>query len=720
MSFTEVLAELAVNLRLDSSQFATGATRAAGSARKLEQGLGGVPRGVTAITTALGGLAGSFAGGILIGGVAELGNKLVELGTGAIEHAAALKVTSQQLGVTTDDLQRYRFAAGQVGLEQEKVDLGLKRLNKSVGLADRGLGPGAKAFAAMGISVRDASGHLKTVGAILPEVAGYIAKLPDPAARAALEFQLFGRSGQDMAPLLNKGAEGVKSLVAQADKAGAVISPQLIERAHELEVRFTKLKTVIETKTEAGLLTAIEKIGDAADGVGKKVQGADDWLAKLQASADEWDKKNNVPTKSQFLGQFATEPLQAFDKWLLDVQGHAADIDRQLGIPAPKAFIQSLTDEFKAENVQGIRNLGKLLSGVVDVIDQLPGAAARAWRGFSQNWDLITAKTAAMGASIRKSLGSDLDGAWTTLKQKVKEGGDAFHDLWNRVVGHSYVPDMVDAIAAQMQRLDAVMVAPISAATAKAGDKFRELAGKLAELERQLFPEAAAKNVLADNIKTINDGLKAGAIDETTWLASLDRLMGGSAVTLTTETIPALAEVKQNIDGIGGSIDESPMLPWLDKMMGALQGVGELVDQVFGHKAGGIFGAIVNAVGAIAPLFSGGFKGFKVTAPSASQPFGDINFAHRALGGPVVPGRMYEVGENGPEYVSFGSRGYVHPHKGGNDNRRPYFDLRGAVITTDLLQQMNRIGEVATGRGAIMGAAAAEQRGARRASQRIP
>jgi hypothetical protein len=41
-------------------------------------------------------------------------------------------------------------------------------------------------------------------------------------------------------------------------------------------------------------------------------------------------------------------------------------------------------------------------------------------------------------------------------------------------------------------------------------------------------------------------------------------------------------------------------------------------------------------------------------------------------------------------------------------------------MTPDLLRQMNQIGEVATGRGAIMGAAAAEQRGFRRASQRIP
>jgi hypothetical protein len=53
----------------------------------------------------------------------------------------------------------------------------------------------------------------------------------------------------------------------------------------------------------------------------------------------------------------------------------------------------------------------------------------------------------------------------------------------------------------------------------------------------------------------------------------------------------------------------------------------------------------------------------------------------RAQGGPVTPGRAYLVGEKGPEVVSFGSRGYVHPNKGNSAPLRlvvapsPYFDV---------------------------------------------
>lgn len=38
----------------------------------------------------------------------------------------------------------------------------------------------------------------------------------------------------------------------------------------------------------------------------------------------------------------------------------------------------------------------------------------------------------------------------------------------------------------------------------------------------------------------------------------------------------------------------------------------------------------------------------------------------RASGGPVSPGEPYLVGEKGPEIVTFGHRGFVHPNKGGS------------------------------------------------------
>jgi len=93
----------------------------------------------------------------------------------------------------------------------------------------------------------------------------------------------------------------------------------------------------------------------------------------------------------------------------------------------------------------------------------------------------------------------------------------------------------------------------------------------------------------------------------------------------------------------------------------------------------------------------------------------------KASGGPVSPGSWYMVGEKGPERFIPKVPGVIIDHQtafGGG--QRLYFDLRGAVVTRDLLEQMNRIGEVSAMRGATLGASGALHVSAKRQERRFP
>jgi len=95
-----------------------------------------------------------------------------------------------------------------------------------------------------------------------------------------------------------------------------------------------------------------------------------------------------------------------------------------------------------------------------------------------------------------------------------------------------------------------------------------------------------------------------------------------------------------------------------------------------------------------------------LTANSASSSSGSANiFAQvlstvfgggRADGGAVRAGTTYLVGERGPELFRSGASGTIIPNinLGGGASSQPIlFDLRGAVLTEDLLNQMNAIGQ---------------------------
>lgn len=191
--------------------------------------------------------------------------------------------------------------------------------------------------------------------------------------------------------------------------------------------------------------------------------------------------------------------------------------------------------------------------------------------------------------------------------------------------------------------------------------------------------------------------------------------------------------VPDMVDEIGQSISDlqrvlvDPSLSATQKVAGAFQALAGTIGNIFGHKAGGIIGSIANFAMAIAPLF-GGRTNFG-SAALINEP-SPVNLSST----PYIPGfakggggtfqgfggvdkNLISMNGSPIARVSRGEHFSVSPNAAAN---RPYFDLRGAVMTEDLLSQMNQIGQVATGHGAILGAGAAEQRAGRRARRMIP
>jgi len=92
-----------------------------------------------------------------------------------------------------------------------------------------------------------------------------------------------------------------------------------------------------------------------------------------------------------------------------------------------------------------------------------------------------------------------------------------------------------------------------------------------------------------------------------------------------------------------------------------------------------------------------------------------------ASGTGYFPGGSTMVGEYGPERVNLprGSQVVANHKLGGGGSSPLHFDLRGAVMTQDLVSQMNAIGAQAATLGASGGAALANRQAAYSASRRL-
>jgi hypothetical protein len=82
-----------------------------------------------------------------------------------------------------------------------------------------------------------------------------------------------------------------------------------------------------------------------------------------------------------------------------------------------------------------------------------------------------------MAARIHAAILGKLGAIWDAAQAKLTQVKKAFFNVYDAVVGHSYIPDMVAGIAQEMAQLQRVMVDPSLSATSKVGSAFASLGG---------------------------------------------------------------------------------------------------------------------------------------------------------------------------------------------------------------------------------------------------
>lgn len=181
--------------------------------------------------------------GLLAGlGVSLTLGAFAALVKGAIDSADELNKLSQKIGISVEALSTLQFAAqlSDVGLDTLKT--GLKGLSANLTEARAGLGEGAALFQALGISVEDSAGNLKSSDTILLEIADRFASFEDGATKTALAVKLFGKSGMDMIPFLNQGSSGIRALMLEAERLGLKLSTETAQAAEAFNDNLTALK----------------------------------------------------------------------------------------------------------------------------------------------------------------------------------------------------------------------------------------------------------------------------------------------------------------------------------------------------------------------------------------------------------------------------------------------------------------------------------------------
>jgi hypothetical protein len=160
----------------------------------------------------------------------------------AMDAAARADDMAQKLGLSAEAITTLDFAATQSGTSVERFQAGMEKMAMIASQAAMGNKAAADSFKAVGVDVTDAHGRMLPMDQVLLRVADRFQVMPDNAAKAQMAFQLFGKAGVELIPMLNKGSAGIEQLQARARELGLEISGSTAAAAAQFNDNMDQLK----------------------------------------------------------------------------------------------------------------------------------------------------------------------------------------------------------------------------------------------------------------------------------------------------------------------------------------------------------------------------------------------------------------------------------------------------------------------------------------------
>ncbi|WP_375609587.1 MULTISPECIES: phage tail tape measure protein [unclassified Bartonella] len=276
-----------------------------------------------------------LAGGGLVASVTALTMKTMHLGD-SLYHA------SHHLNMSVASLQLWGDAADNSGTSAELFQQSLAVLNRRSAQAYAGQKRGMMGFEALGISVKNTSGKLKSTSVLLEEITDKMSKMKSQAQRQHIAALLFGDDGKEMATMLAQGMAPIKELFAKARKGKWLIGADVARYAADLSDKLGAFKKKIGGIASFIGARFMPVINDMIDGFSKLIDENRDLIQTTVASWAKTLKKvlNDLLNPTSDLRKSIsdlTERIKGWFQWLEPLIGEITLF--KVGLVALGSFI---------------------------------------------------------------------------------------------------------------------------------------------------------------------------------------------------------------------------------------------------------------------------------------------------------------------------------------------------------------------------------------------
>ena len=182
---------------------------------------------------------GAAVGTALVAGGALVANQLKN----TINQMDELSKAAQRASLPTEEFSKLAYAGELADVSIQDLQASLGRLAKAQADAEKSTSTQGRIFDALGISTKNAEGNLRSTYEVFLDFADAFQEYQGSPEIVAAGLNIFGRSFQNLIPLLKDGSEGLKAAGIEAEQLGLVLSTEAGQQAEQFNDDLTRLKS---------------------------------------------------------------------------------------------------------------------------------------------------------------------------------------------------------------------------------------------------------------------------------------------------------------------------------------------------------------------------------------------------------------------------------------------------------------------------------------------
>ena len=195
-----------------------------------------------------------------------------------VKFGSQYAIMAKQTGASTRELSAIGYAAEQSGTSIDAVGAGMKKFQTTLAAASVGEKGATQALAKLGLRFGDLKRMSKADQ--FRAVAEGISQMGDETLQAEAAMKIFGGTGHQLLPLLQKGADGIREMMEEADGLGVTISDEDAQKADKLSSAIGRIRAVLKGARTAFIANFTEPLIKALEKGQKFVQWISSFVAK--------------------------------------------------------------------------------------------------------------------------------------------------------------------------------------------------------------------------------------------------------------------------------------------------------------------------------------------------------------------------------------------------------------------------------------------------------